>query len=86
MKKLKETKGGKIIKGVLEGALDVLPLPTMFKTWLDTDKDGKITVKDFKNMNWMGLGGAVAMLAILLKLEIVNFNQVIELIKVLTGG
>ena len=81
-KPFKETKSYKIIKLVGAGMWDVLPLPNL-RTFFDTDKDGRITTKDLTGIAWLKLAGAVAALAILMKLEIVNPAQVIQLIKLL---
>lgn len=78
-----ETKVGKILKAVLQGVLDVAPIPALKYFKLDRNQDGKVTVKDFR---WFELAGAVAMLAILINYEIVQPEQVVELIKLLLGG
>ena len=83
-KKFKETFVGKALKTFAEGALDVLPIPDI-RTYFAKDKDGNGIIS-YKEVDYLKLGGAVAVLATLLKLDIVDFNQVIELIKALIVG
>lgn len=78
-KKFKDTAVGKILKGVIRGAIDVSPIPSVLQ-YFDRNQDGKVNLKDFK---WFEFTGAVAMLAALIKLEIVDPEQVIELVKLL---
>ena len=84
-KPLKETRFYKIAKPLLQGAWDVLPLPNL-RTFFDTDKDGKITTRDLKGIAWLKIAGAVAILALLMKYNIVNPQQVMELLKLLLAG
>ena len=79
-KPFKETKAYSILKPLAAGIWDVLPLPNL-RTFFDTDGDGKITRRDLKGVAWIKLAGAVLAMAILMKLDIVNPEQVIELIK-----
>jgi len=81
-KKFKDTKVGGLLKGLVGGALNTLPFPTNFLK-LDRDGDGKVTLKDFKPIE---LAGGVGILAFLLYFKIVDLNQILELIKALTGG
>ncbi len=81
--KFKETKAYKAIKELLQGAWDVVNLPERL---FDTNKDGKITFKDFKKMEWWKIVGALATLAALLYFGILSFDQVLEWIKDLNGG
>ena len=81
-KPFKDTKAFKVLKLVGAGAWDVLPLPNL-RTFFDTDGDGKITTRDLKGIAWLKLAGAVIAMAILLKLGIIDMDQVIELIKAL---
>ncbi len=87
-KKFKDTKGGKILKSVLNGAMDVLPLPDL-RTYVDKNEDGKINwedVKHFKGVDYFKLAGGVTLLAVMIKFDIVNFEEVAELIKLFLGN
>ncbi len=84
-KPFKDTLFGKILKPILKGAWDVLPLPNL-RTFFDTDNDGKITTKDLKGIAWLKLAGAVGVLAGLIKFEVVDPGQVMDLLKLLVGG
>lgn len=70
----------KVLKKVASFTLDALPIPNIFNYLPDRNKDGKVDIKDFK---WYEMLGSVAVLLGLMKLGIINFDQVIELIKTL---
>ena len=81
-KKFKDTKGGQIIKGVLNGVLDVAPIPDV-RQWFDKDQNGKVNwedIKQFKGVDYFKIAGGVGFLAVLIKFDIVNFEQVKELL------
>lgn len=84
-KPFKETATGKILKGVFNGAMDVLPIPDL-RNIFDKNEDGKINYKDLRNIKWFHLAGAVGVLAVLIKLEIVDPIHVFELIKLFLGS
>lgn len=76
-KKLKDTKFGKILGGVVKGALDVIPgSSTVGKiiSNLDRNKDGKITLADFKPAELAGLFGGLAVLAVLASKGIIDIE------------
>ena len=77
--KFKETKLFKIVKQLLDGGWDVMFLPNL-KTIFDTDKDGKITVKDWKNVKGWKIVGVIIVLSTLLYLEIIDFDQILLLL------
>jgi len=58
--------------------MDALPIPNIINYLPDRNKDGKRDLKDFK---WYEMAGSVAILAILVKYNIINLDQVLELIK-----
>jgi len=78
-KPFKETRVGGFLKEVAKGALDTLPIPTNF-FFKDKNGDNKVQLKE---INYLHLGGSVALLGVLLKLGIVDFSQVLELIRTL---
>lgn len=78
-KQFKETKGFKILKTVSNVALDVLPVPDIRK-YFDRDQDGKISYKDFK---WFEFLIGIGILGALIKFEIIDIDQVIQLINAL---
>lgn len=85
-KKFKETKVGrglkKGLKGILNIAMDVLPIPDVRK-YFDKDGDGQHTVKDLRQFKWFEFAGAVVVFSLLLYFEIINIEQLKELIKFL---
>ena len=66
--KAENSKIGKLASGVINGAAQATPL-TFFvdfaKEFLDSDGDGEVTVKDFKDMDIKTLGKAIGFLGCL---------------------
>ena len=82
-KKFKETFIGKLLKGVAEGALDILPIPDIRNYFAkDEDGNGKISLKE---IDFLKVGGAAVGIAILIKLELIDLTVVIQILKALTG-
>lgn len=58
--------------------MDALPIPNIINYLPDRNKDGK---RDFKDFKWYELAGSVAVLALLVKIKVINLEQVLQLIK-----
>ena len=60
--------------------MDALPIPNIINYLPDRNKDGK---RDFKDFKWYELAGSVAVLAVLVKIGVINIDQVIKLLEAL---
>jgi hypothetical protein len=57
--------------------MDALPIPNIINYLPDRNGDGK---RDFKDFKWYELAGSVAVLAMLVKIGVINIDQVIKLL------
>lgn len=67
--KAENTKIGRLASGIVKGATHATPLSffqDFLKEFLDADGDGKITVKDFRELDIKTVGTALGFLAVLL--------------------
>jgi hypothetical protein len=59
----------------------------LIKSFLDSDKDGKITRQDFRGTNWIKLFGAATgsaiALAVLIKAEIIDLDVALRILETL---
>lgn len=69
---------GKILKSIVKGGLNVFGLGSV----LDRNKDGKVDFKDFK---WYEFAGAVILLSVAVKFDIIDLNVVAEIITSILG-
>ena len=60
--------------------MDALPIPNIINYLPDRNGDGKRDIKDFK---WYELAGSVAVLALLVKIGIIDIDQVLKLFEAL---
>lgn len=89
MGKYKDEHGHSRLSGILKSKaltkigsviLDALPVPNILNYLPDRNNDGK---RNYKDMKWYEMAGSVAILAGLIKLGIIDFDQVVSLIKLL---
>jgi hypothetical protein len=60
--------------------MDALPIPNIINYLPDRNGDGK---RDFKDFKWYELAGSVAVLALLVKIGIIDIDQVLKLFEAL---
>lgn len=60
--------------------MDALPIPNIINYLPDRNGDGK---RDFKDFKWYEMAGSVAVLAALVKIGVIDIDQVIKLFQVL---
>jgi len=73
---------GKGLGTVITGVINATPL-SVVRDFLDTDKDGNLTRRDLKDVNWLHLLGGVISIAILIRYDIIHLDDVIALVKAL---
>lgn len=88
-KKFKNTKVGKALGKVFNGAVDVLPLgstvkgiiATIVNKKFDRNQDGRVTVDDFKPVELIGAFVALIILSILASKGVID----VEILKEISG-
>jgi hypothetical protein len=73
---------GKGIGSLVTGIIDATPL-SLIRDILDTDKDGKLTARDLKEVNWLHLLGGIICISLLIRYDIIHLDDVIALVKAL---
>lgn len=86
MKKLKYTKFGKVFNKIkkplgsfIGGLIEATPLSGL-KSLIDTDNDGRVTVKDLGKIDWLKVSALLVAIGMLIKFDILNFEQIKEII------
>lgn len=83
-KKFKETVVGKVLIGLISGAINV-SLPDLTK-FFDRNNDGTVNYKDLTKLKWFEILGAIAMIITLFKLEIIDVDAIVELVELLLNS
>ncbi len=70
---------GKLVAKILDGAIEATPL-SAFKAFLDTDGDGKVTLKDLRGVDYTKLFITIGVSVALIYFKIINVDTLLQLI------